>query len=185
MTVTLSGSSHQVSSQPQMSEQGAGTRWESAPNVCKQAAGLISLLALLCQLITGLSGTLMHVPLTAIQLSSLLCTSYQYIRCYIFPEISHRCKELPTGDGFCSQRATQANSTANTHCLWEPSRSSACIPGGCCRDMRQSGEMHSRVGRGSRSKVQGKQQKVLARRYFEAEKSICRDRREKNAFAAA
>lgn len=26
-----------------MSEQGAGTRWESAPNACKQAAGLISL----------------------------------------------------------------------------------------------------------------------------------------------
>lgn len=58
---------------------GTGTRWESAPNVCKQAAGLIALLALLCQLITALSGTLMHVPLTAIQLSPLLCTSYQYI----------------------------------------------------------------------------------------------------------
>lgn len=68
----------------------AGSRYlvESAPNICKQAAGLISPLALLCQLITGLSGTLMHVPLTAIQLSSLLCTSYQYIRRYIFPEIS-------------------------------------------------------------------------------------------------
>lgn len=51
--------------------------------------------------------------------------------------------------------------------------------------MRQSGEIHFRVGRGSRRKVQGKQQKVLVRQYFEAEKSICRDRREKNAFAAA
>lgn len=164
---------------------GSRTGWESAPNVCKQAAGLILLLTLLCQLITALSGTLMHVPLTAIQLSSLLCTSYQYTRRYIFPEISRRCKELPTGDGFGSQHATQANSTANTHCLWEPSRSSACIPAGCCRDRRQSAEMHFRVGRGSRRKAQGKQQKVLTRGDFEAEKSICRDRREENAFAAA
>ena len=107
--MTLSESSHQVSSQTQMSGLKAGTPWESAPNAGKQAAGLISLLALLCQLITGLSGTLMHAPLTAIQLSSLLRVPYQYIRSYIFPEISQRCKELPTGDGFCSQRATQAN----------------------------------------------------------------------------
>lgn len=52
-------------------------------------------------------------------------------------------------------------------------------------DMRQSAEMHFRVGTGSRRKAQGKQQKVLTRGYLEAEKSICRDRREKNAFAAA
>lgn len=182
--MTLGRSSHQVSSEPQMSEQGASTRWESAPNVCKQAAGLISLLALLCQLITRLSGTLMHVPLTAIQLSSLLCTPYQYTHRYIFPEISQRCKELPRGDGFCSWHAMQAHSTADTHCLWEPSRSSACIPAGCYRDLRQNGEMHFRVGRGSRRKAQGKQQKV-SMRPLEAEKSICRDRRQKNAFAAA
>lgn len=112
VTVTLSKSSHQVSSQTQTSGQKAGTPWESAPNACEQAAGLISLLALLCQLITGLSGTLMHAPLTAIQLSSLLRTAYQYICSYIFPEISRRCKELPTGDGFGSRRAVQANSAA-------------------------------------------------------------------------
>lgn len=44
--------------------------------------------------------------------------------------------------------------------------------------------MHFRVGRGSRRKAQGKQQKVLMRP-LEAKKSICRDRREKNAFVAA
>lgn len=110
--MTLSESSHQVLLQTQMSGQKAGTPWESAPNACEQAAGLISLLALLCQLITGLSGTLMHAPLTAIQLSSLLRMPYQYICSCIFPEISQRCKELPTGDGFCSRRATQANSAA-------------------------------------------------------------------------
>lgn len=73
---------------------------------------------------------------------------------------------------------------SDTHCLWEPLSSSACIPGGCCRDLGQNGEMHFRVGRGSRRKAQGKQQKVLMRP-LEAKKSICRDRREKNAFAAA
>lgn len=51
--------------------------------------------------------------------------------------------------------------------------------------MRQDGEMHFRENRGSRRKAEGKQQKVLVRGYFEAENSICKDRREKNAFAAA
>lgn len=58
----------------QMSEQGQGLAG-SQPLMSAN-----TLLALLCQLITALSGTLMHVPLTAIQLSSLLCTSYQYMR---------------------------------------------------------------------------------------------------------
>lgn len=102
VTVTLSESSYRLSPQPQMSEQEAGTRWEPAPHACEEAAGLISLLTLLCQLITGLSGTLMHAPLTAIQLSSLLRMPYQYTCSYVFPQISQRCKELPTGDGFCS-----------------------------------------------------------------------------------
>lgn len=51
--------------------------------------------------------------------------------------------------------------------------------------MRQDGEMPFRESRGSRRKAEGKQQKASARGYFEAEEAIRKDRREKNAFAAA
>lgn len=71
------------------------------------------------------------------------------------------------------------------HRRWEPSRSSACVFGGCCRHTRQDGETHSRKNRGSGRKAKGKQQKAWVRGYFEAEKSICKDRREKNTIAAA
>lgn len=183
--MTLSESSHQVSLQTQMSEQKAGTPWESAPNACKQAARLISLLALLHQLITGLSGTLMHAPLTAIQLSSLLRTSYQCMCSYTCPEISQRCKELPRGDTFCSRHGVQANSTAEKPLSVGATEELCLYFWGCCRHIRQDGEMCFRENIGSRRKSKGKQQKALARGYFEAEKSICRDRREKNASAAA
>lgn len=72
-----------------------------------------------------------------------------------------------------------------SHCRREPSRSSACVFGGCCTDMRQDGEMPFRESRGSRRKAEGKQQKASARGNFEAEEAIRKDRREKNAFAAA
>jgi len=49
----------------------------------------------------------------------------------------------------------------------------------------KTSKMHVREKRRSRRKAEGKQQKALAREYFEAEKSICEDRRQKNAFAAA
>lgn len=68
----------------------------------------------------------MHAPLTAIQLSSLLRTPYQYICSYILPEISQRCKELPRGDGFCSWRAAQANSAAKKP-LWAEAIKELCL----------------------------------------------------------
>lgn len=153
VTVTLGGSSHQVSSQTQMSGQKVSTPWDSAPNACKQAAGLISLLVFFCQLIMGLSGTLMHAPLTAIQLSSLLPTPYQYICSYILPEISQRCKELPMGDRFhvlCREIAQPKSQQ------WkEPFKSSASIFWGWCRHTRQVRAMHFRDSRGSRRKPGG------------------------------
>lgn len=57
-----------------------------------------------------------------------------------------------------------------SHCGQKPSRSSAYIFGGCCRDVRQDGEMHFRESKGSRRRAEGKQQAALARGYFEAEK---------------
>lgn len=112
----------------------------------------------------------MHAPLTAIQLSSLLRTPYQYICSYILPEISQRCKsclgEMDFAPGVPRRQIAQPKS----HCGQKPSRSSAYIFGGCCRDVRQDGEMHFRESKGSRRRAEGKQQAASARGYFEAEK---------------
>lgn len=170
VTVTLSESSHQVLWQTQISEQKAGTGWESAPNACEQAARLISLLALLCQLITGLSGTLMHAALMAIQLSSLLRMSYQQTCSYTCPGILQRCKELSTGDGFCSRHATQANSTAKKPLLVGAVERLCLYFGGLWKAHRQDGEMHFRENRKSRQRAEGKQKMTLVRGHSEEEK---------------
>ena len=121
------------------------------------------------------------------QFNCPLC-SIRLINIYaaIFSLKSHRgakscLQEMDFAPGMPRRQIAQPKS----HLQWELSRSSACIFVGCCRDMRQDGEMHFRKSRESRRKAKGKQQKAVARGSFEAEKSICKDRREKNAFAAA
>lgn len=121
------------------------------------------------------------------QFNCPLC-SVRLINIYaaIFSLKSHRgakscLREMDFAPGVPCRQIAQPKS----HCQREPSRSSACVFGGCCTDVRQDGETPFRESRGSRQKAEGKQQKASARGYCEAEKAIRKDRREKNAFAAA
>lgn len=79
----------------------------------------------------------------------------------------------------------QANSAAKKPLLVGDMEGLCLHFGGLLKARRQDEKMHFGEKRESRQRAKGKEKTTLARGHSEGEKSICKDRKEKNAFAAA